>query len=52
MNIYIYGDLESTDYESGILDNAIIKRKKKADIPKEESIIQKISQILKNHSTV
>ena len=24
MNIYIYGDLESADYESGILDNAII----------------------------
>lgn len=49
MNIYIYGDLESADYESGILDNAIIKRKKKADLPKEESIIEKISKILKNH---
>ena len=46
---YIYGDLESVDYESGILDNAIIKRKKKADLPKEESIIEKISKILKNH---
>ena len=44
---YMYGDLESADYESGILDNAIIKRKKKADLPKEESIIEKISKILK-----
>ena len=49
MNIYIYGDLESADYESGILDNAIIEKEKKTDIPKEESIIEKISKILKNH---
>lgn len=49
---YIYGDLEPADYESGILDNAIIKREKKSDLPKEESIIQKISKILKNHSAV
>ena len=26
--IYIYGDLESADYESGILDNAIINKEK------------------------
>ena len=52
MNIYIYGDLEPADYEGGILDNAIIKREKKSDLPKEESIIQKNSKILKNHSAV
>ena len=46
---YRYGDLEPADYESGILDNAIIKREKKLDLPKEESIIQNISKILKNH---